>query len=196
MNKHSITLAMLLALLPVGAQASYNYDYVEGGLVVYPGYRYTNAFRDQDLIGLRAGVNFGITNEIFGFGNVRYLTDKIDEYRFTLGGAYRLTMIPKLDELNIDVYAGGALEYIRASGDIRSDSDLGGSARLGARYRLSNDFEVAAEARAVRLRSYLGNHVGITGRALYRISSGVQLMAEVDVEGGEPGLVLGARFSL
>ncbi len=191
-----VALAVLGLALPSAAMAQgYNYNYVDAALAIYPDYRVHPAFRGEDFIGLRVGGGFQITEEIFGFANGRYLTDDVDFLRVSLGGGYRLTMIPLPDEINLDIYAGGALEMSRFAGDVPSDTTAGASIRGGVRWHALDNVEVGGELRIVRLNDYVGNHVGLTGRVLYGLANNIHLLGELDIEDGEPGIVFGARFS-
>lgn len=180
---------------PLSAQAQISYNYIEGGLVAYPSYRFPGgSFRGEDFLGLRAGASFEITNDIFTFGQFRYLTDDFDMTNFHWGGGYVLPL-PLPNEAS--VWAGAAVEYVHVnppSGS--SDGEFGFSIRGGGRYIVHPDVEVGVDGRVVRYGGDIGEtFFGVAGRGVWTFNQNLGLVGELDIEDGEPGVFFGARVT-
>lgn len=183
--------ASLIAPLAASAQ-DLDYSHLQGGFAFYPG------FEGQDFVGIDAKGSFAITDSWFAFGGLKYLTDDVDLTAAHLGAGYRFELAR-----GTDVYGGLSLEYqeiesrlvdpntldtvIKASSD---DTSLG--VRGGLRHRLTDEFELGAEARYV-----LGDldYFGLTGSAQYFITDQLGLVGEVDLYDGEMGVIGAARYN-
>lgn len=170
--------------------ADFSYNYIEGGPAVYPGYGGRRGGGSQDFIGVRVGGTAEFTNEIFGYGQLRLLTDDVDFTSVSGGAAYRLP-VPLPEPM--DVYAGGGLEYWNVSNNGSADG-LGLSVRSGVRYRINRDLEANGEARVVRIGGDIDEtFIGIRGQILFDMAGPLSLLGEVDIEDGEVGLLGGFR---
>ena len=199
MKKILIAAATSLALMTsLGASAEvtteladFSYNYVEGGLAVYPAYRPRGGVSRQTFVGLRAGGAAEFTNNIFGYGQIRLLTDDFDFTTVSAGAAYRLPVpLPEA----MDVYAGGGLEYWNVSGDGSADG-LGLSIRGGVRYQINRDLEAQGEARVVRIGGdFDRTYTGARAQILFDMAGPMDLLGEVDIEDGEIGFLGGLRL--
>ena len=201
MKSSLVATAAILALLatPLSASpnvstdlADFSYNYVEGGLVVYPSYRFRGGATRQTFVGLRAGGAAEFTDRVFGYGQVRLLTDDVDFTAVSAGAAYRLP-VPLPDAM--DVYAGGGLEYWNISGDGSADG-LGLSVRGGVRYQINRDLQAQGEARVMRIGGDIDRtYTGARAQILFDMAGPMDLLGEVDVERGDVGFLGGIRLN-
>jgi len=171
---------LLLTIFPPLAFAdALNYNYVKGGLAVYPD------FSGQDFIGAEFKGSYLITPEIFAFGGLLYLTDDVDLTAIHVGGAYRLTM----DE-STDIYGGLTIEHQDIDG-VFDDTALG--IRGGVRHRLSPDLEIGGQ-----LRIITGDldYFGIRGTTRYFLDENRSIVGELDIYDGELGLLVGLSLNI
>src|SRR5690606_81213 len=76
-----------------------NYNYIQGGAAFYP------SFEDQDFIGIDVKGSVLVTEEIFAFGGMKFLTDDVDLTAIHVGGGYRFPLAERTD-----VWGGVTLE--------------------------------------------------------------------------------------
>lgn len=189
MKKSLSALALAGMMVPgfAGAQ-SLSYNYVEGGLALYP-----SADNNQDFVGLDANGRFAVTEDIFVLGGFQYLTDDIDYTSFHVGGGYRFAIDP-----STDLWGGLTIEYQEfdwpgsqgLGGGSFDDTSLG--VRGGVRHRLNQDLELSGELRLVTGDL---DYVGFRGSVQYFLRQDLGLVGSVDVFDGNLGLIGGARFS-
>lgn len=169
-----------------------NYNYLQGGVAFYPG------FEDQDFIGIDARGSISVTEDVFVFGGLKYLTDNVDLTAAHVGGGYRLAL-----DSSTDVYGGVTLEYQEVEADVvdpnslativtLSNDDTSVGVRGGIRHLLTRTFEVGGEVRYVAGDL---DYVGFAANAQYFVSDQIGLIGEVDVYDGEMGIVAGARMN-
>ncbi len=179
--------ALIGVLVPglAGAQ-DINYNYIEGGLALYPG-----ADDDQDFSGFDANGRFAVTHDVFVLGGFQYLTDDIDYTAFHIGGGYRFEIHP-----DTDMWGGLTIEYQEFDwphgfgGGSVDETSIG--LRGGVRHRPDQDLELSGELRVVR-----GNldYVGLRGTIHYSLQDQLGLVGSVDVFDGNLGLIGGVRVS-
>lgn len=183
--------ACLLAPLAASAQ-SLNYNYIQGGGALYPD------FDGQDFIGVDVNGSILMTEDVFIFGGMKFLTDDVDLTAVHLGAGYRHALAAETD-----VYAGVTLEYQEIEATFvdpdtleetttASIDDTGIGLRAGLRHMLTDEFEVAAQ---VRLVTGDLDYFGVTGTAQYFLNRQVGLIGEVDIYDGEMGVIGGVRFN-
>lgn len=183
MKKGLQGLIVATALLPAAIAAeSLSYNYVEGGLALYPG------FESQDFIGVDGRASLAINENIFAFGGLKFLTDDVDLTALHIGGGYRHGLDAKTD-----VWGGVTIEYQEV--DFSSACSFCGSVddtalglRGGLRHQLNDQLEIGASARIVTGDL---DYVGLTGTGRYAIQENLKLFGEVDLYDGELGLLGG-----
>lgn len=169
-------------LLPSAAMAeSLSYDYLEAGLALYP-----SADNDQTLIGLDTRGSAAITQNVFIFGGLKYLTDDVDVTALHVGGAYRHGLDAKTD-----LWGGVTIEYQDYDFPRGSFDDTALGLRGGLRHQLTNELEIGGGLRVITGDL---DYVGVTGTARYAIERNFKLFAEVDVYDGDLGLLGGVTF--
>lgn len=175
-------LAACSLLLPAAAMAeTLSYNYLEGGLALYPD------FESEDLIGLDTRGSVLLHQNIFAFGGLKFLTDDVDLTAFHAGGGYRHGLDAKTD-----IWGGVTVEYQEYEWDRGGDvDDTGLGFRAGIRHQLTNDLELGIGGRAITGDL---DYVGFTGTARYAIQPDMKLFAELDVYDGEPGILGGVSF--
>lgn len=187
MKKGLIALAVASCVASVNASAELSYNYVEGGLAMYP-----SADGDQSFIGLEGRGSMEISEELFGFGGLKYLTDDFDYMGLHVGGGYKVAI-----DNRTDVWVGGSLEYQKFDSPRRcafgfcvggSENETSIGLRGGMRMEVNNQLEVAGSGRYV-----LGDfdHLGITGTARYMVQDNLVVFGEADFVTGEYDLGLG-----
>ncbi|MFV8836600.1 hypothetical protein ACNSTU_16690 [Aquisalimonas sp. APHAB1-3] len=181
--------ALIGAVAPgiAGAQ-DISYNYVDGGLALYP-----SADNSQDFAGLDANGRFAVTDDVFVLGGFQYLTDDIDYTAFHVGGGYRFAIDP-----DTDMWGGLTIEYqefdwpgSQAFG-VGSFDDTSLGLRGGVRHRLNQDLELSGEVRIVTGDL---DYVGFRGTVQYFLQEDLGLVGSVDIFDGNLGLIGGARVS-
>jgi len=193
MKKAMTPLLAVGLALPLAATAQdLNYNFIQGGAAFYP------SFEDQDFFGLDAKGSFLVTDDIFVFGGVKFLTDDVDLTAAHIGAGWRYPLAR-----NTDVYGGVSLEYQDVEATIidpdsltaigtASEDETSVGVRGGLRHMLTDDFEVAGE---VRLVTGDMDYFGVTGTAQYFLTEQIGLIGEIDIYDGEMGVIGGARFN-
>lgn len=169
-------------LLPSAAMAQgLSYNYVEGGLALYP------SWDSQSFVGVDFRGSAAFTENVFAFGGLKFLTDDVDLTALHVGGAYRHGL-----DARTDLWGGVTLEYQEwdaGSGWSADDTAIG--FRGGLRHQLNNDLEIGGGLRVVTGDF---DYVGFTGTARYAIERNFKLLGEVDVYDGNLGLIGGVTF--
>ncbi len=189
--KAAVLSAGLIA--PWGAFAQdLNYNYLQGAVSFYPG------FEDQDFIGVDARGSVLMTEDIFIFGGLKFMTDDVDLTAGHVGAGYRFSL-----DRGTDVYGGVTLEYQEVEAKIidpdsltstvtLSDDDTSMGVRGGLRHMLMRDLEVAGEVRYVAGDL---DYVGFAASAQYFLNRQIGLIGEIDIYDGEMGINAGARMN-
>lgn len=179
MKKGIQRLVAAAVLLPSAAMAqSLNYNYVEGGLALYP------SWESQTFFGVDFRGSAAITDNVFAFGGLKYLTDDVDLTALHVGGAYRHGL-----DARTDLWGGVTLEYQDwNAGRGQSADDTAIGFRGGLRHQLNTDLEIGGGLRVVTGDF---DYVGLTGTARYSLDRNLQVFAEVDIYDSEVGLIGG-----
>jgi len=180
-------LALTSLLVSGVANAELNYSYVEGGLgVLSPS--------GQTYVGPDVRGSFAVTDDIFVYGGLRFLTDDTDYTNWHLGAGYRFA----IDE-QTDVWAGANLEYqeIKAKhcfwgtcGTAKAD-DTAIAIRGGVRHQLNQDIEVGGTARLVTGDF---DYFGINGHVRYKLMDNLSAKGELDIQDGDLGIFAGVTY--
>jgi opacity protein-like surface antigen len=193
MTRYKAVLFSAVLVAPWGAFAQdLNYNYLQGAIAFYPG------FEDQDFIGIDARGSVLMTEDIFIFGGLKFMTDDVDLTAAHVGGGYRYGLDQKTD-----VYGGVTLEYQEVEAKIidpdslnatvtLSNDDTSIGVRGGVRHMLMRDLEVAGEIRYVAGDL---DYVGYSASAQYFLNRQIGLVGEIDVYDGEMGVNAGARMN-
>lgn len=172
-------------LLPAAASAeSLSYNFVEGGLALYPSYE------SQTFIGFDTRGSVALNDKVFAFGGLKYLTDDADLTALHVGGGVRHGVDAKTD-----LWGGVTIEYQEIDygsctfcGSV-DDTALG--LRGGLRHQVDEKLEVGGSARIVTGDF---DYVGLTGTARFAIERDLKLFGEVDLYDGELGLIGGVTL--
>lgn len=193
MNRFKAILLSAGMVAPWGVFAQdISYNYLQGAFSFYPG------FEDQDFIGVDARGSVLMTEDIFIFGGLKYMTDDVDLTAAHIGGGYRFSLDKKTD-----VYGGVTIEYQEVEAKIidpvsltstvtLSNDDTSVGVRGGIRHILMRDLEVAGEIRYVAGDL---DYVGYSASAEYFLNRQLGLIGEIDVYDGEMGINAGARLN-
>ncbi|SFC38815.1 hypothetical protein SAMN05660443_2469 [Marinospirillum celere] len=188
--KKQLTLVAVASLLMAShsfAQTP-SYNYVEGGLALYPGA--TDA--DQTFIGPtgRGAMELeeltGIDN-LFAYGGLTYLTDDFDYTNFHAGIGYAHFL-----DAQTSVWGGGNIEYQKLSFSGFSSSDTSIALRGGIRHQLNQDLEVGG---GLRLVTGDWDYLGLSGTARYQLQDNLYALAEVDIWDGDVGVIGGVGMT-
>lgn len=186
-------LALTSLLVSGVANAELNYSYVEGGLgVLSPS--------GQTYVGPDVRGSFAVTDDIFVYGGLRFLTDDTDYTNWHLGAGYRFA----IDE-QTDVWAGANLEYQEFK--VKKECETipffgtqcwGGSIddtaiaiRGGVRHQLNQDIEVGGTARLVTGDF---DYFGINGHVRYKLMDNLSAKGELDIQDGDLGIFAGVTY--
>jgi hypothetical protein len=166
------------ALLPFTASAEgLSYNYVEGGLALYPSYE------SQTFIGFDTRGSLAINDQVFAFGGLKYLTDDIDLTALHVGAGVRHGVDAKTD-----LWGGVTIEYQEAEFGAASVDDTALGLRGGLRHQVDEKLEVGASARLITGDL---DYIGLTGTGRFAIQQNLKLFGEVDLYDGELGLIGG-----
>lgn len=194
MKKGITGLVAAAALLPAAVAAeSLSYNYVEGGLALYPSYE------SQTFLGLEGRGSFAINENIFAFGGLKYLTDDVDLTALHVGGGYRHGLDAKTD-----LWAGLTIEYQEIDGGTQCVNTFSGpfcvsnsfddtalGLRGGLRHQLDDKLEIGGSARIITGDL---DYVGLTGTARFALRDNLKLLGEADLYDGELGLIGGVTL--
>lgn len=194
MRKGITGLVAAAALLPTAVAAeSLSYNYVEGGLALYP------SFESQTFMGVDGRGSIAINENVFAFGGLKYLTDDVDLTALHVGGGYRHGLDAKTD-----VWGGVTIEYQDIDGGRQcfdtgfgvqcvsaSFDDTALGLRGGLRHQLDDKLEIGGSARLITGDL---DYVGLTGTARFAIRENLKLLGEVDLYDGELGLIGGVTL--
>ncbi len=184
-----LTIAMFCTSIPFGQSTSaqsLNYNYLEGNVAFYPSYG--SGPGSQDFTGWRVRGAIQPIQEVFVFGQFRYLTDDIDFAQAHIGAAFRFEVARRTD-----LYVGPSIEYVDFS---PGPDDFGFGLRGGLRHRINQEFEIGIEARYVNIGGDIDDdYVGVTGTLQYHLTNHFGLIGELDVEDGDIGFLAGARVN-
>lgn len=186
-------LAAGLIAAPLGASGQdLSYNYIQGAAAFYP------SFENQDFIGVDVRGSVSLMEDFFVFGGMQFLTDDIDLTTVHAGVGYRQPLMDRTD-----VWGGVTLEYQEFESEFvdpgtgqtlisASEDETSVGFRAGVRHLLTDEFEVAGEARYVTGDL---DYFGIKGTAQYFLNEQVGLIGELDLYDGELGAIVGGRLS-
>ncbi|WP_150910603.1 hypothetical protein [Marinobacter halotolerans] len=171
------------ALLPFTASAEgLSYNYVEGGLALYPSYE------SQTFIGFDTRGSLAINDQVFAFGGLKYLTDDIDLTALHVGAGVRHGVDPKTDLWGGVTIEYQEVDYAGACTFCSSVDDTALGLRGGLRHQVDEKLEVGASARLITGDL---DYIGLTGTGRFAIQPNLKLFGEVDLYDGELGLIGG-----
>lgn len=165
------------------AADNFSYDFVEGGVAVYP------SFNGQDFVGFDLRGSLTVAEDIFAFGGFKYLSDDVNLTALHGGVGYRMAL-----DTETDIWGGVTLEYQEFdypnvfNGQSGSYDDMGIGLRGGVRHQVNNQLEIGGSARVVTGDL---DYVGVSGTARYAFRDNLRLLGEVDLYDGELGLIGG-----
>lgn len=178
-------LALVIALCPAAALASdLSYNYVEGGVALYPG-----ADNDQDFAGFDSRLSAELTPEVFVFGGLKFLGDDIDYTAIHAGAGVQHGLNPQTS-----IWGGVTMEY--QDFDFPSPAggvdDTGLGLRGGLRHQVNQELEVGGSARVITGDL---DYVGFAFTSRYALSRELSFLGELDVFDGDLGIIAGVSLA-
>ncbi len=190
-TKRVLLLGLAGLFLPgLSSAQEFNYDYVEGGITLYP------SVGSQDYIGPEFRASYGITDEWFAFGGLQLLSDDVDLTTWHVGAGYRIPI-----DADTEAWVGPTLEYqewevsfTNFFGDTTTSGvdDTAIGVRGGVRTRISDELQLAGEARLVTGDF---DYFGLNGKALFALTPDLDAYGMLDLYDGELGFGGGVRFN-
>lgn len=172
-----------LMIPAIGMADNFSYDYVEGGVAVYP------SFGNQSFVGFDLRGSLTVAEDVFAFGGFKYLSDDLDLTALHGGLGYRIPL-----DNQTDIWGGVTVEYQEMDFDSGFDGqrasfdDTGIGLRGGVRHQVNNQLEIGGSARVVTGDM---DYVGVSGTARYMFRDNLRLLGEVDLYDGELGFIGG-----
>ncbi|SFX20668.1 outer membrane beta-barrel protein [Marinospirillum alkaliphilum] len=187
MKKYAIALAFAALPFATTAQAL-NYNYVEGGLVMY------SDIDGEDLTGFGVRASYELEQvdpKAFVYGGYTLMSDNIDVTQLHFGAGYRF-------EINnqTEAWAGAGFDSTKVKVKISglgtfSDSDTALALRGGVRHQLTEDTELAATMRIVT-GDY--DYTGFAFTVRQRLNEQLSLLGEIDSFDGDIGFIAGVHY--
>ena len=182
MKKYALALAFAALPLATNAQAL-SYNYVEGGLVMYPdadGQDYTG-------FGVRASYELEqVDPQAFVYGGYSMVSDDVDLTIMHFGAGYRF-------EINnqTEAWGGAGFDNSKVKLGSFSSSDTALALRGGLRHQLSDDTELAATMRIVTGDF---DYTGFAFTVRQHLNDKLSLLGEIDSFDGDIGFIAGVNY--